>query len=211
MTAGRSEPKGAERPRTAPAWVKIAVALHVFAITVWALPNPPEEVMQGKVKFYPRVWPLYVNAKYLKTLNPVKAYLFATGTWQYWDMFAPNPSSTDWYGSAQVEYRDGTKREVSYPRMYDLPIPEKFVKERYRKFYERAHDDNKPILFPAFGQRIAVLAYQGPKNPPVVVRLIRHWREVAGPGQKQAESYGAYNYYSYVVDQRWLNKEMAGR
>jgi hypothetical protein len=201
----RGTPSGVDRPKTAPTWVKLLVGFHVFATVVWALPNLSEKVMNGTVQPTGTKWLLYWNAKYLKTLSPVKAYLFSTGTWQYWDMFAPDPANTDWYCTAEIEYRDGTKKPGDYPRIYDLPIPVKFVKERYRKFYERAHDDSKPILWPTFAQRIALLGYTDPKNPPVKVRLTRNWRFVADPGKKQDEKYSSYTYYIYLVDRKQLD------
>ena len=206
MSQRRGTPSGVDRPKTAPTWVKLLVGFHVFATTVWALPNLSDKVMSGEVEPTGTKWLLFWNAKYLKTLSPVKAYLFSTGTWQYWDMFAPDPANTDWYGTAEIEYRDGTRGPGYYPRIYDLPIPVKFVKERYRKFYERAHDDAKPIIWPAFAQRIALTGYTDPNNPPVAVRLTRHWRFVADPGKKQVEAYSSYTYYTYLVDQALLNK-----
>ena len=206
MSQRRGTPSGVDRPKTAPTWVKLLVGFHVFATIVWALPNLSDKVMSGEVQPTGTKWLLYWNAKYLKTLSPVKAYLFSTGTWQYWDMFAPDPANTDWYGTAEIEYRDGTRKPGDYPRIYDLPIPVKFVKERYRKFYERAHDDDKPIIWPAFAQRIALLGDTDPNNPPVKVRLTRHWRPVADPGKKQDEEYSSYTYYTYIVDQAMLKK-----
>lgn len=153
------------------------------------------------------MWLLYWNAKYLKTLSPVRAYLLSTGAWQYWDMFAPDPSNTDVYCDADVTFRDGTTRTVAYPRMAELSIPMKYVKERYRKFYERAHGPNDAQLFPPFAQTFALGVYKDPKNPPVVVRLKLHTLPTAPPGQRQATQYNVSNYYTYVVDSRWLRKE----
>lgn len=202
MSDRRGEPSGVER--TAPTWVKILVGFHVFATIVWTLPNPPKAVAEGALKPRATQWLLYWNGKYLKSLNPVRAYLFVTGTWQYWDMFAPDPSSTDWYCTTEVEYKDGTTKMVPYPRIYDLPIPEKYVKERYRKFYERAHLDEQARLWPPFAQTMALRAYTDKDNPPIVVHLRRHWLNIAAPGQSQRKEYGSYEYYSYAVDQRRL-------
>lgn len=208
MSPRRGEPSGAEK--TAPTWVKALVGFHVFAICVWALPNPPETIVNGVSKPRASQWLLFWNAQYLKTLTPVRCYLFVTGTWQYWDMFSPDPASTDWYGTVDVEYRDGTKRTVPYPRMNDLPIPMKYVKERYRKFYERAHDDGKPILWPSFAQAMALRAYTDKANPPVVVRLRRHWLFVSPPGKPQPTKYNEYLYYAYAVDQARLRRAAGG-
>ncbi len=204
MTSRRGKPSGAER--TAPTWVKALVGFHVLATTIWALPNPPQPVADGKVQPRAAQWLLFWNGKYLKAQSLVRSYLFVTGTWQYWDMFAPNPASMDWYCTAEVEYKDGTKRTVEYPRMFKLGIGEKYVKERFRKFFERAHDDGKPILWPSFGQAMARRATTDPKNPPVVVRLRRHWLQIEPPGKPQPTEYNSYEYYAYVVDQRLLKE-----
>lgn len=218
MSRRRSRPSGVATPkvaapsaatvdrRTAPVWVKILVALHLFAILIWTLPKLPDDVISGRVTPRSTQWLLYWNQKYLKNLNPVQAYLFSTGTWQYWDMFAPNPANWDWYCTADVTYSDGTKKEVPYPRIFSLPISQKLVKERYRKYYERAHDDNTPILWAPFAQAMALKAYTDPKNPPIQVDLVRHWHEIAAPGLPQDPSYGHWAYFHYAVDRRMLRK-----
>lgn len=204
MKPRRSTDSGA--PRTAPVWVKVLVALHVIAVTIWALPRPADSIMDGKVPPAGTGWLLYWNAKYLKELNPIKAYLLCTGNWQYWDMFAPDPAGIDWYCTATVTYRDGSVREILYPRMYSLSLPMKYVKERFRKFYERAHDEKNPRLFPVFAQAMALRAYDDRANPPMKVALFRHWLTVADPGQPQETAYHAYNYYTYAVDSEWLKR-----
>ena len=211
MKAGGA--KGPGTVRTVPAWIKVLVALHVFATLVWALPNPPSEVARGKVQPKATLWLLYWNAKYLKVLAPVRAYVLTTGTWQYWDMFAPEPASTDYYCEAEIEYRDGARRPASYPRMADLPIPLKYAKERYRKFYERAGDPTPPSprFWPPFAQTLALHAYRDKDNPPVVVRLTQRSRNVAPPGERQETGYKATFYFAYAVDQKRLRQEAGER
>jgi hypothetical protein len=207
--------------KNAPAWVKVLVVFHVCCITIWSCPKPDNAIMEGKVSPYGFGWIRYWDQKYLKgdpelnppawdvqaVCDPVQLYLFTTGAWQYWDMFSPNPADTDWYGDAVVHYKDGTHRVYQYPRMALLPIPEKYLKERYRKFYERAHDDNYQYLFPLFGLRVALLNYSNPSNPPVQVDLRRHWLTIAAPGKPQDKNYSQYTYFTYEVDQKLL-KEM---
>ena len=207
MSAGRGEGPGAGR--TVPGWIKILVGLHVFACVVWALPQPPRPVIEEKVQPRASGWILYWNAKYLKQNDLVRTYLLTTGTWQYWDMFAPNPSNVDWYADAEVIYKDGSRRIVPYPRIYSLPIPLKYVKERYRKFFERAHDATQPRLWPPFAQAMAVLADTDPKNPPLVVRLRQHGLVIAPPNAKPNTEYDTFEYYAYAVDQARLRKETA--
>lgn len=214
MKSGRSKSSGpapskvGAKEKTAPTWVKLLVGFHVFATVVWTLPNLGSEVMSGRVPPTGTKWLLYWNAQYLKNFRPVSVYMMTTGAWQYWDMFAPDPSNTDWYCTADVEYQDGTVRTVAYPRMADLPITEKYVKERYRKFFERAHNATEPTLWPVFAQRMAVIGYLGPQNLPKIVRLVAHSRTTAAPGMQQNPEYQTENYYAYLVDQKLLKQAM---
>ena len=189
----------------APWYIKFFVLLHLFCITVWAIPNPPDDMAQGKVKPWGTDYLLVWNSEYLKSMQPLAAYLFVTGTWQYWDMFAPNPSQIDIWCDAEVVYRDGTTKYYQYPRMYNLPIIHKYPQERYRKFYERVNDEKYSYLWPLFALRIAYLN-DNPGNPPVTVRLTRHWLQIMPPGKPQAKEYNHYTYFEYVVDQKQLQK-----
>ncbi len=202
-TAGAKE---AGTYRTVPVWIKLLVGLHVFAVTVWALPQPADAVRAGRVQPAGTGWLLFWNSRYLKELRPVQAYVLSTGTWQYWDMFAPDPSNTDWYCAADVTYKDGTTKAVPYPRMNDLPIPMKYVKERYRKFFERAHNRDLSAMWPPFAQTMAHLGYTDPNNPPMVVRLKALSLRIADPGQRQSTKYDVEEYFDYAVDQAQLRR-----
>ena len=200
-----------ESPRpNAPVWLKVLVGLHVLAITVWALPNPSDSVREGKREPIGTEHLLVWNAQHLKRFQPVQAYLFSTGFWQYWDMFSPNPSSLDIWCDADVVYRDGKVERYQYPRVKILSIPEKFVSERFRKFYERVNQEDYAYFWPQFAQRIAYLN-DDPANPPVAVKLRRHWRFVAPPGKPQPKDYAEYVFYVHVVDQGRLERDRKGR
>ncbi len=187
----------AEAPKTA-GWIKIFVLFHLLCITAWSLPNRLDSLGATARPTGTDIL-LVENQRRIKPLLPVRAYLFTTGFWQYWDMFAPNPSQRDFYGDAIVEYANGKKETYQYPRMYLLPIMEKYPAERYRKFYERAHLEQNPFIWSVFAQRIARVMdkYQG--NPPKLVRLRRNWRDVAAPGKPQIKEYSSYEYFRYQV------------
>ena len=80
----------------------------------WPLPNPnigeifdrhPVEAFMSN----PREAVLALNVRVLKQ-DPMAwqaRYLSTTGLWQYWDMFAPDPSNLDVWFDALVTYRDG--------------------------------------------------------------------------------------------------------
>ncbi|MDR3691384.1 MAG: hypothetical protein P4L46_18535 [Fimbriimonas sp.] len=186
-------------------WVKLFVLFHILAITSWAIPNPPTAVDTGKVTPAGTQWIPYWNKLYLKNFTPFTDYLMISGFWQYWDMFAPDPAQNDTWGDAIVIFRDGSQKYYQYPRMFLLSIPEKHVKERYRKFFERAGDDKFKFLWPQFGFHIASM-FDNPKNPPVAVKLYRHWRVVMGPGQPQNVDYKSFMFYEYFVDQASLKQ-----
>ena len=189
-----------------PAWVKIFVPLHLLAITIWALPNPAADVLQGKRSSHGTEAILVWNNRHLKTFPPVFGYLFITGFWQYWDMFAPDPTNTDTWCDAIVKRRDGTESVFQYPRIALMPIDQKFLSERYRKFYERAGSDDQAYLWPVFAQRIAHLS-DNPANPPVEVKLRRHWLRIQPPGKPQPTNYSDYVYFEYAVDLQQLERE----
>jgi hypothetical protein len=181
-------------------WIRIAVFLHVFAVFVWTLPRPPQKPMGSD-------YILVFNQK-LKE-SAIKDYLIPTGFWQYWDMFSPNPSNLDNWCDAEVIYQNGEIRRYQYPRMKLLPVGQKYVMERFRKYYERAYQDANSYLWPHFAQRIALINFDDPKNPPVKVRLYRHWRFIRPPNEPQQQDYNSAMYFEYVVDQAKLRTDVS--
>ncbi len=200
----------AEPPqKNAPWYVKAFVAAHLVAITAWALPNPPEGIAKGTSKPVGSDHILVWNQQHLKSFQPLYGYLFVTGFWQYWDMFAPNPSNTDLWADAEVVYRDGTRKPYQYPRIYLMPIPTKYPHERFRKFYERVNQEQYEFLWPQFALRIAYLN-DNPNNPPVTVRLRRHWLPIAPPGKPQQKEYNSFTFFEYAVDPVKLERMRRG-
>ncbi len=206
-----------ETPRRVSGWVKAFVGFHLLAITIWAIPNPPAAFLNGaqwklRTDSLPAFtqslndgFRVFTNNK-LKT-TVVKYYLIPSGFWQYWDMFAPNPANVDFYCDADVIYSDGTHRIYTYPRMYKLGLVQKYAMERFRKYYERARDDSYQYVWHDFAQRIALLSTTNIDNPPVEVRLSRHWNEVQPPGQPQSTTYQSYEYIRYSVNQTKLRHD----
>ena len=192
-----------------------------MAITIWAIPNPPDAIMNGRIPWRVQTdsFPHFaqsindgvrlLNKNRLRT-SFIKYYDMPTGVWQYWDMFAPNPADIDWYGDAEVIYRDGTKRIYNYPRMYNYGIVQKYFMERFRKYYERAHDEQYGYAWPAFAQRVALLSTTDPKNPVVEVHLRKHWLVIQPPGKPQPTEYKSEEYFRYPVDNVKLQRDLAG-
>ena len=200
-------------------WVKAFVAFHLVCISVWAMPNPKKDIMNGTEKLGIRKGDvvrsfsetvtegtLLVNWKYLKR-SPFMYYPLSTGFWQYWDMFAPNPANTDLYMEADVTYQDGTKTRFHYPRVYTMPIPMKYLKERYRKFYENVNNDDQAYIRPAVAQRVALESFDNPSNPPVLVVLIRYFDRVEPPGEPVDATYQAVRFFTYRVDLTKLRRD----
>ena len=215
-----AKPEQPEPTRVSP-WVKLFVAFHILAITIWAIPNPPEGYLNGRIPWKVQTDSIPHLAQSLNDgfrlfnatkLKPsfVKYYDMPTGLWQYWDMFAPNPANIDYYGDAEVTYQDGTKRIWTYPRMYTSGIFQKYFTERFRKYYERANSDGYSYVWAAFAQRVALLSTADPKNPAVEVRLRRHWLEIVPPGKPQPTEYNSHEYFTYPVDEVKLQHDLQG-
>ncbi len=205
------------RERTAPWWVKVFVAFHVIAITLYALPIPSEQIRSGKKAPYGSDWILYEDWKYGRVNSLVQAYVFSTGFWQYWDMFSPDPARTDVYATADVIYKNGKILHYQYPRMFLLSIPQKFLQERYRKFLERAHDNEensakelKGFIRQRFAQRVALINDTDPSNPPVEVKLFLHSWDIPSPGKSLVPTYKSEQYFDYIVDEDLLAKDKRG-
>lgn len=197
MTAPEPRTEDLTRKAVSP-WVKAFVLLHVVAIVTWALPRPKQAILEGTAKPVGSDH-LLVLANEIRVWKPLNAYTQATGSWQYWDMFAPDPSSIDVWADAEVELKDGSKVTVDYPRIYRLGIGEKYLKERYRKFFERAGNTDHAFLWTPFAIQLARRAAKSPENPPVAVVLRKHTLPIAGPGQTQATEYSTETYWRYIV------------
>lgn len=192
------------------------VIFTVLTVTIYALPKPSPAVVNNEVE--PRGTDIFLkwNDSQLKS-NPILVnYLYPTGLWQYWDMFAPNPAQTDFWCDAEVVFFDGSHTRYQYPRMKELPITQKYLMERYRKFYERvnmsdpAHGSDNGWMWPVFAQHIALINAHDPKNPPVKIGLTRHWQDVARHDAKPGPEpgYQQFTFYWHIVDQTQLATDM---
>lgn len=198
-------------PRVHPL-VPAFVLFHVVAITLYALPRPSDAALNNAAStqwYRLSDWVdqgLKYNFQVTKLSVPIYGYLYPTGLWQYWDMFAPDPSQTDIWCDAEVTFLDGTKTTFKYPRIKALSIPEKFMQERHRKFYERVNSEKAPFYWMPFAQAIALKSATDPNSPPVQVTLVRHYQSVMrhDKQEKNEPPYLTYNFFSYIVDQHKL-------
>jgi hypothetical protein len=81
------------------------------------------------------------------------------------------------------------------------------MQERFRKFYERAHDEvSTGYLFNPFIYQMALLAYTDPNNPPVSVDLRRHTHAIPPPGAPENVGYTQNVYFVGEIDPTILNQ-----
>jgi hypothetical protein len=139
-------------------WKRVAInaflIFHIAAIACWCLPfnNPLTGAVRGLVR----------------------PYFLWSGLFQSWDMFSPTPKLANSYMEAIVLYQDGETRIWAFPRMEQLSIPNRYAKERYRKFVEVLEDDKSAAFWPDAARFIAK------KNnnravPVKTVLLVRYW------------------------------------
>jgi hypothetical protein len=182
----RSEPANGVKP-----WVKVLVLFHVAAITIWSLPNPPAPVTNGTAPYRPEDYILAPNSRFLKN-SIVLQYIQTFGLFQAWDMFAPDPSNVNLYGTAEVEFKSGKVESWTYPRVAEQDLIMKVPVERYRKYYERAYHESYGWVWPIFAQRVAYVNALDPTDPPVMVRLTRHIK-ITPPTMTAAEYFQGFS------------------
>lgn len=158
------------------------IFLHLLMIAVWSFPT---------------------EMKYKAPIDHFfESYMYFTGLWQGWDMFAPNPRSTLLRMDASVYFQDGSRKIWEFPQMEKLSLFERFQKERFRKW---AHDnvrlDNSSGLWKPTGEYIA-RQFKDPLNPVTRVELSRYWYElkIQDEGRKIASNeWQHFMFYKYEV------------
>ena len=101
---------------------------HILAITAWCIPL--ETPLIAELKGF------------------IRPYMFWSGLFQGWDMFAPSPRSVNAYVEAAVIFKDGRIHNWKFPRMEQLGLTERYYRERYRKFVENLQVDSNSALWP---------------------------------------------------------------
>jgi hypothetical protein len=148
------------------------IILYVLLITVFTLPktNHPAEFARLAMK-------LRETAQ--ASIRPV---LFYTGLWQNWDMFSPNPLSTNFDVEAEITFKDGSKKIWIFPKMERLGFLERYQKERYRKFREYVRMESHKVIWHDVSRWIA-RQFNDPENPPTNLSLIRYWTPIPAPSE----------------------------
>ena len=151
-------------------WVSGFIILHVILITVWSLPNTNHP--GGLARFAMRL-----REELRSSIEPI---MLSTGLWQGWDMFAPNPLSSNFDVDAEIRFQDGSQKIWVFPKMERLGFMERYQKERYRKWREQVRIDDNAVIWRDTARWIAQ-QFRNPKNPPVYVSLSRHWTPILEP------------------------------
>lgn len=148
-------------------WGRLAVNLfilwHLFALTIWLVPNN-SAIVQGCVGL-------------------VRPYMTLTGFAQSWSMFAPMPDRLDVTLEARILYADGETRSWFFPRMARMGYARRFEEERWRKLVEIAtHNNGTQMLCSAMARYAARANNFDSQNRPVSVELFQHSRQIPPPG-----------------------------
>ncbi len=164
--------------------ISVFLLFHILLIASWCIPS---------------------NGMGLSAIkNNIAPYLWRSGLFQSWEMFAPNPTHTNAFVTAEVILRDGQMRLWTFPQMQEVGYIERYAKERYRKFAnERLFLKTNSMLWPDAARYIARL-HADPLNPPRVVKLIHCWSLVSppsAPGQPPPlDSWERHVFFTYTVD-----------
>ncbi len=113
-------------------------------------------------------------------ITPYIGYLNYFGLWQGWSVFE-HPRTYNEYLTAELTFKDGTKKTWEFPRMEKMDVVEKMFKEGLRRWSnDCVSDTNMAYLWPDATRYIArTNSHVG--NPVVSVSIIRHWIWIEPP------------------------------
>jgi hypothetical protein len=125
--------------------------------------------------------------------------MYFAGLSQNWGMFSPNPPVANVRVEAEVVYRDGQRRVWKFPLPQDLSYTQRYFRERFRKWAnDNVRFDDKSALWPDTARYIARLNNDR-SNPPLFVRLIRYFAQIAPPGSNETSPPQRDVFFTYVV------------
>jgi hypothetical protein len=172
---------------TIPRWRKLLVSAfilwHLYCVAIFLMPTsvlrdtllvaigvPSAKLTSGRRA--EREWEF-------QTMSAVEQYLFVTGQWQNWDMFAP-PMKQNQYLRAEIEFRDRSVLHYTFPRVQEKSI---WTKNRYNQF--RKFQVNmihvRPDLLMDVGHYLAREHPGTDDNPVVRVRLYHDYHMIPAP------------------------------
>ncbi|MCU0316355.1 MAG: hypothetical protein MUC92_07165 [Fimbriimonadaceae bacterium] len=189
--------------------VQAFVIFHLLMVFIFSIPTRTDE---QKVAIAQGTAPIHIASLYhLERLVrdpklPTGLYMLSTGLWQSWDMFAPDPSKVDIWRDSIVTFQDGTETIHPYPRMKTLPIAEKYLFERFRKYNERLNNDSYGWKWRHTSYRVAYEAWKDPANPPTRVQLRRHWLPIQPPPNLTPMEYKSFVHWEEVIQLEELRR-----
>lgn len=148
------------------------------------------------------------NKLFASIYRPVDRYLSFFSIYQDWLMFAPNPSRTNLFVTAIVEFSDGSTDTFGFDYHNDLPLMEKYTNgERYRKFLsEGVSKESNKWMWPDIAKfSLRKVSTRNIGKRPVRVRLSRHWDEIPPlrqefrPHGEELSRYKKFSFYTYEV------------
>ncbi len=155
------------------------IVFHLISIICWAVPL--NTVLFTAVR------------------NKVAPYMFWSGLYQSWGLFAPNPTSDNSRLEAEITFTNGQKQLFKFPLPQNFGYMQRYAKERHRKWANDAlRMDSYAALWPDAARYIARLN-KDLGNPPVTVKLIRNWSDIPAPGSGQAETWHHFMFFNYSV------------
>ena len=189
------------------------VYFHILCVVIWTLPVR-NELTKPNVRPIGTDWLLAMNLRHVRTQPWVKAYLFGTGTWQYWDMFAPTPRSDDVKVEVVYLTGDGERHSVFLTDMRSMGYFERWQKERWRKYFnDNLRTDAQRYLWEPFAVFFARELTSGGITP-VQIELIRHWRSAEkpfGPHLRGSIKSSPWNKYTFYVWRAESQRDPVGR
>lgn len=143
--------------RVAAHWPTLLVAAYTLAAFSWTMPES---------LFPPKRW-----------IDPLAAGPFLRlGLWQAWDMFSPDPRTTDICLEVEWNDRDGTRGAWMVTDMVSMGYVERWRKDRWRKYgNDHLRLDDERDLWQPFAE-FAVRRLRAEGRDPAAIALVRWWR-----------------------------------
>lgn len=151
---------------------------------------------------------LPLNSKVFSTIyRPIDKYLSFFTLNQTWNMYSPNPSKTNVYLTARVEFDDGSFDAYEFPRVDRMTLLEKYTGgERFRVMTESIRvDKNKFLWKDASKFSLRKLREEHYAKIPLKVELYRHWNMTPPPGKtfrphlSKSKNFESFKFYTYEV------------
>lgn len=154
------------------------ILFHIVAIVSWSVP------MNSL---------LFTSVK-----NKVAPYMLWSGLFQSWSFYSPDPWNLNRRLAAEITYRDGRMGVWQFPVPQDFGYVRRYFKGRWLSLNEMVPRDELAVLWTDAARYVARL-HNDTNNPPVTVKLVRKWSEIAPPESGRAEPWQQNVFFVYSV------------